>query len=74
METDDILDRLELEEDPNEHMKLLSGLSERVRRLQPMTFIMKPYATALVREGISGVSVRDGWIEERKLYRRGGDH
>jgi hypothetical protein len=71
--TDLILDAMRVEEDPSTRRMLARGLTERVRLLQPLTFIARPHAMALVRHGIRGVEVRDGWIEARRLYRPGGD-
>lgn len=53
----------------------LSSVREELRHEilneQPLTFTFRPLASVLVRDGIEGISVRDGWLFEPKLYLTG---
>jgi ABC-type transport system substrate-binding protein len=40
-----------------------------LRKEHPMTFTFRPHASAIIKNEIQGVVIRDGWFDERFLWR-----
>jgi peptide/nickel transport system substrate-binding protein len=65
---DALLDRLQFETDSTMRINLLDTLRRRLIQRQPLTFTFRPYATAVARFHLGGVTFRDGWIDVSALF------
>jgi peptide/nickel transport system substrate-binding protein len=68
-EVDALFNGLQGAEDGLARRGIEERLKKRLEFLHPFTFTFKPHGTALVYNHVRGVRIRDGWFDERYLWR-----
>ncbi len=66
-EIDTLLESIAAQRDPDERRALKRKFDARLALEQPVTFTFRPVRLAIVRDGITGVGIRDEWIDEGAL-------
>ncbi len=66
-EIDTLLESIAAQRDPDERRALMRKFDAKLAIEQPVTFTFRPVRLVIVRDGISGVRIRDEWIDEGAL-------
>ncbi len=69
--SDKLLDQLKTTRSPTERRDVRGKIQSRLRSEQPATFTFRPHAASLVRDSIHGLTIREGWFDERHIWRDG---
>ena len=66
-EIDTLLESIAAQRDPKLRRALKRKFDARLALEQPVTFTFRPVRLVIVRDGITGVGIRDEWIDEGTL-------
>ena len=64
---DALIDELQLTQLEERRKELIKALTSKLRILQPMSYTFVPQRSYLVRDGIAGIRMRNGWFEQSSI-------
>ncbi len=68
LEMDDLLFKLKAESEATVRAQIRDKIDAQLRSEHPVTFTFRPHAALLVRKNVRGITIRNGWFEERSCW------